>query len=199
MCSWPGEEDLFDRRHRRASRSPRPSSSSPEPVSRDILFTAIQGPASVDAWPSFIYRELVPGDVVSLALKSNLEVDFLRHFLDGLVPLLILSNSHPVYHFNLIPELVEMVKHFAGCKDVMLACGASHMHLLTGNAKLHEAGIKYYSRAVSQINRALGEIDWSNDEFNDALLLGVIFLYIHEVGVASLLQPSNISSLRSLR
>lgn len=80
-----------------------------------------------------------------------------------------------------------MVMQFDGCKHVALACGASHLHLVTGNAQLNEAGIEYYSRAVSEVNRALSKIDWDNDEFNDALLTTIIFLYIHGVSVTRLL------------
>lgn len=76
-----------------------------------------------------------------------------------------------------------MLLHFRGLRNVMLACGASHMHRLTGSAKMKEAGIQHYSGTVLEVNRAIGAIDWARDDFNDALLLTVIFLYIHGVCV----------------
>ena len=82
-----------------------------------------------------------------------------------------------------MPEVVQMLLQFQGMKSVVLACGASHMHLLTGSARLNEAGIKYYSSAVSEVNDALSRIDWDRDDFNDALLLAVIMLYIHGVSI----------------
>jgi len=46
---------------------------------------------------------------------------------------------------------------------------------------MNEAGILHYSRAISEVNRALSKIDWSQDKFNDAVLVAIIFLYIHGV------------------
>ncbi len=74
-----------------------------------------------------------------------------------------------------------MLLEFQGMKSVVLACGASHLHLLTGSTEMNEAGIRYYSSAVSEVNGALSRIDWARDDFNDALLLAVIMLYIHGV------------------
>nr|XP_008731156.1 uncharacterized protein G647_08626 [Cladophialophora carrionii CBS 160.54]ETI20588.1 hypothetical protein G647_08626 [Cladophialophora carrionii CBS 160.54] len=74
-----------------------------------------------------------------------------------------------------------MLLGFDGLRNAILACGASHMHHLTGSSQLNEAGIRYYARAVSGINRTLTRIDWSRDDFNDALLQAIILLYIHGV------------------
>ena len=63
------------------------------------------------------------------------------------------------------------------------------MYGLTGASQLNEAGINYYSLAVSSVNRALNRIDWNRDDFNDALLLAVILLYIHGVSFQSASVP----------
>ena len=114
-------------------------------------------------------------------LKSDLEVDCFRHFVDGFMPLLTLSRTHPGFTSQLVPETVEMLLQFEGTKDVVLACGASHKGLVTGSAQMNEAGIRYYASAVAKVNRALNKIQWEHDDFNDALLYAIIMLYIHGV------------------
>lgn len=105
----------------------------------------------------------------------------MRHFLDGFLPLLILSNAHPGFSSAYVPEVVDMLLQFDGLKDVAVACGASHMHLVTGSQRMNAAGIMYYSRAVAKVNQALNNIDWSRDDYNVAVLMAITFLYIHGV------------------
>ncbi|EXJ54324.1 hypothetical protein A1O7_09662 [Cladophialophora yegresii CBS 114405] len=116
-----------------------------------------------------------------MTFQSDLEVECFRHFVNGFLPLLLLSTSHPGFQSDLVPEVVEMLLGFDGLRNAVLACGASHMHHLTGSSQMNEAGIRYYARAVSSINRTLTRIDWSRDDFNDALLQAIILLYIHGV------------------
>ncbi|KIW93364.1 uncharacterized protein Z519_05969 [Cladophialophora bantiana CBS 173.52] len=186
VCTWPAEDDLFDRRHSRASRSPTlpPPGKSPESIDvQGRLSNDIKDSTRADASPFFICREIsFNSDLFnSPVFKSDLEVDCFRHFLDGFLPLLILSNTHPGFQSQFIPEVVEMLLQFEGMRDIALACGASRMHLLTGNVQMNEVGIRYYARAVSEVNRSLSMIDWGRDDFNDALLVAIIFLYIHGV------------------
>jgi hypothetical protein len=132
---------------------------------------------------SFVCREIgFRSDLFnSTTFQSDLEVDCFRHFVNGFLPLLLLSTSHPGFQSELVPEIVEMLLGFDGLRNAVLACGASHMHLRSGNSQMNEAGIRYYARAVSGINRTLTRIDWSRDDFNDALLQAIILLYIHGV------------------
>ncbi|OAL28862.1 hypothetical protein AYO20_09342 [Fonsecaea nubica] len=186
VCTWPAEDELFDRRHRRTSRSPASPSPAESPKSITVgrrLSSSSKDSAGTDASPFFVCREIsFNSDLFnSPMLKSDLEVACCRHFLDGFLPLLILSNTHPGFQSQLIPEMVGMLLQFEGMKDVALACGASRMHLLTGSAQMHEAGLRYYARAVSEVNRSLSKIDWGRDDFNDALLVAIIHLYIHGV------------------
>ncbi|EXJ92957.1 hypothetical protein A1O3_01513 [Capronia epimyces CBS 606.96] len=74
-----------------------------------------------------------------------------------------------------------MLLQFDGLKYAVLACGASHTHLVTGSSQMNAAGIMYYSRAVSKVNQALTNIDWSRDDYNVAVLLAITFLYIHGI------------------
>lgn len=85
-----------------------------------------------------------------------------------------------------------MSLRFDGLKDVLLACGASHINLFTGSAEMNEAGIQFYSRAVSAVNRALSQINWADEDFNDALILCIIFLYVH--GVSDFLRSHILES-----
>ncbi|KIX03953.1 uncharacterized protein Z518_07506 [Rhinocladiella mackenziei CBS 650.93] len=183
-CSWPAEDDLFDRRHRRPSRPPKSPSRSPEtiviqrspPLASELL-------AETDAWPFFICRELsINSDLFSGTIfKSDLEMDCFRQFVNGFLPLLILTNTHPGFKSEFIPEVVDMILQFDGLKDIALACGASRLHALSGRTEMNEAGIIYYSRAMSEVHQALNSIDWSREVFSDAVLMAIIFLYVHGV------------------
>lgn len=74
-----------------------------------------------------------------------------------------------------------MLIQFEGMKNIVLACGSYHMHLMTGNSQMNQAGIHYYGLAMSEVNRALNRIDWNRDDFNDALMMAIIMMYIHGV------------------
>ncbi|EXJ91179.1 hypothetical protein A1O1_04288 [Capronia coronata CBS 617.96] len=181
-CLWPDEDDLFDRRHRRVSKSPRLSPKSPEltKTGRKPSVTA-QSATNRRGQSLLVCREICfKTDLFNSAMfKSDLEVDCMRHFFDGFLPLLILSNAHPGFYSAYVPEVVDMLLQFDGLKDVALACGASHLHLATGSPQMNESGLVYYSRAVSKVNQALNKIDWSRDDYNVAVLLAITFLYIH--------------------
>jgi hypothetical protein len=169
-----------DGRHRRGSRTSPPAS--PASTAETIELARRGSDVSDIAASVSVCREICYNtDLLnSSILKSDLEVVSFQHFMDDFMPLLTLSNSHPGFQ-RLIPEMVDMALRFDGMKDIILACGASHMHLLTGNREMNEAGIRFYARAVSGVSRSLSRIDWSQDDFNDSLLLAIILLYIHGV------------------
>jgi hypothetical protein len=186
VCSWPGKDDLWDRRHQRASKSANSPSKRPETVPVQCMPVLAPKLSSVgQASPVIVCREVsINTDLLnSNKFNSDLEVDCFRHFLDGFLPLLLLSSAHPGFRTTYIPEVVHMLLEFDGLRDIALACGASHLHASTANLRMHEAGIMYYSRAVSQVSRALDNIDWSRDGFNDAVLCCITFLYIHGVSL----------------
>ena len=176
----------MDRRHRRPSKSPKPPLKPPATVPVQRRPVLVSESSSVGkAAPFIVCREVsINTDLFnSDKFTSDLEVDCFRHFLDEFLPLLLLSSAHPGFQSAYIPEVVHMSLEFDGLRDVALACGASHLHVSTANLQMHEAGIMYYSRAVSRVNRALGNIDWSRDRYNDAVLVCITFLYIHGVSL----------------
>lgn len=186
VCSWPGKDDLLDRRHQRAFKSPNPPLKRPAAVPvqrRPLLVSELSSVGK--ASPFFVCREVsINTDLFnSDKFTSDLEVDCFRHFLEEFLPLLLLSSAHPGFQSAYIPEVVHMLLEFDGLRDVALACGASHLHVSTANLQMHEAGIMYYSRAVSKVNQVLGNIDWSRDRYNDAILICITFLYIHGVSL----------------
>ena len=184
-CVWPTPEDLIDRRNVRGSKfskSPSPSSSIENEIREMKL--AVAAPARPVPVPSpfFVCREIAfKSDLFNATtFKSDLEVNLFRRYVEDLQPLLLLPTTHPGFTAQLVPEEVDMLLRFDGLRDIILALGASHTHHRhIENAQLSEASIKYYSRAVSGVTRALHNIDWNYDDFDDALLLAVILLYIH--------------------
>jgi len=124
--------------------------------------------------------------------RCNVETALYQHFFYEFYPRLILSGAHPAFHAVYVPEFVEMVFAFDGVRNVVLACAASHMDMIVESPWLHELSLTYYSRAVSDVNRALDGINSIGDRSCDALLTAIIFLYIRgvswpEVGTARFL------------
>ncbi|KIW62814.1 hypothetical protein PV04_10945 [Phialophora macrospora] len=185
-CVWPTQDELLDRRHRRVSRTSKSPSPARSVESTDTIVQDADAAASgtgTNRLSSFVCREIgFRSDLFSSTIfQSDLEVDCFRHFVNGFLPLLLLSTGHPGFQSELVPELVEMLLGFDGLRNALLACGASHLYFLSGNSQMNEAGLRYYARAVSGINRTLTRIDWSRDDFNDAVLQAIIFLYIHGI------------------
>lgn len=181
VCSWPSENDLFDRRHSRTSRTSPAASKSPEVSVAQTTPSQLTVCRSSGATTS-ICREIAFGtDLFNSGMfKSDLELDCFHQFVEGFLPLLILPSTHSGFRASYIPEVVEMMVNFEGFKNVALACGAARMYTLTGSSQMDNAGITYYTQAVSQVNQALSSIDFTK-ETSDAVLMTVIFLYIHGV------------------
>ena len=115
--------------------------------------------------------------------RSDVEAVLYQHFFYALYPHLILSSAHPGFHTGYVLEFVDKVFFFDGLRHVVFACAASHMYLVSEKTQLHELSLTYYSRAVSDVNRALDGIDSIGDKSCDALLTAIIFLYIHGVSL----------------
>lgn len=98
-----------------------------------------------------------------------------------MLPILILSNSHPGFQAQHMPELWEMIVDFDGLKNVALACGATRITALSESPEVRATELNFYSAAVTQVNHALVKVDWNNEESDDAILMAVVFLYIHGV------------------
>ncbi|KEF54492.1 uncharacterized protein A1O9_09659 [Exophiala aquamarina CBS 119918] len=183
-CQWPNEADLIDRRNRRASSSPSSAAASPNVLS-DEESTPSQGDdfLTLEKHPFFVCREIsVWSDPISAQVfKSDLELACFQKFMKDMLPIVILSNSHAGFQAQHLPELVEMMVDFGGLKNIALACGATRIAALSEVPELSAAGLSFYAAAVTQVNHALVKVDWSNKESDDAILIAVIFLYIHGV------------------
>jgi hypothetical protein len=133
--------------------------------------------------PFFVCREIsVKSDLVnSQTFKSDLELDCFHKFMKCMLPPLILSSSHQGFHAQHMPELVEMIVDFDGLKNIALACGATRINALSESSELRVAELIFYSLAVTDVNHALVKVDWNSEETGDAVLLAVVFLYIHGV------------------
>lgn len=98
-----------------------------------------------------------------------------------MLPQLILSSSHQGFHSQYVPELVDMIINFDGLKNIALACGATRINALSETSEMRAAELSFYSLALTDVNHALVKVDWNSEETDDAVLLAVIFLYIHGV------------------
>lgn len=74
-----------------------------------------------------------------------------------------------------------MILEFDGLKNVALACGATRINALSESSEMRAAELSFYSLAITDVNHALLKVDWNSEETDDAVLLAVIFLYIHGV------------------
>ncbi|RVX73689.1 hypothetical protein B0A52_02579 [Exophiala mesophila] len=132
---------------------------------------------TLSMWTRFMTDDLRDGHCPSKFLARSLPV-LIWSLLD--VSNRILS-SHASFRAEYLPAITNMIPMFSGLKNVVLACGASHKQFHTGNADLYEAGLNFYSQAVSDVGQALHLVDWKRDGFEDSVLLTVVLLYVHGI------------------
>lgn len=83
-----------------------------------------------------------------------------------------------------------MIINFDGLRNIVLACGATRINNLGESSEMGSAELRFYTRAVTEVNHALAKVDWNSEDTDDAVLMAVCFLYIHGVGPLIIMRAS---------
>ena len=118
---------------------------------------------------------------VASSIENELLNHFLRHFLPGLVSSAWDRNRFMEYQNH----VMDLILNIQSVKHAVLASSASNLSMLTGNNRYENFALGFYSRAVNEVNRSLTEMSLKNLTPNDALIVAVIYLCIHDVSFRS--------------
>lgn len=116
---------------------------------------------------------------------ENMEGDLFRSLLEVHQSWLILPGAHPGFNQIWTAKLMELSGCFEGLKTAIIANGASRLYTSTQHSRFYELSLAYYAAAVSKVSSALQRTGYQTADFEDALLLAIIYMYIHGVGPRS--------------
>lgn len=132
-------------------------------------------------WSEFFVRSNM---LTAPLARSNMEGDLFRALLEAQQSWLVLPGAHPGFNHILIGKLVEHSAYFEGLKAILVANGASCLYSSTRHPSFYEISLTYYATGVSQVSSALSNTEHRSARLDDALLLSIMYLYIHGVSPA---------------
>lgn len=174
-CTWPSHQDLIDNRHRSSKKVSREYSSSSRHASRNMQ------PAIFNVVGNL--SPLCPS-LLGITLPV-VERELLHHFLNHLLPRLLNCTWNKSHFVEYQGQIIDLVMNFEGVRYAVLASCASNKFILTCHSRYEDISLKFYSHAVKNVNLALDEMRSENSTPSDALLVSVIYLYIHDVSILS--------------
>ncbi|KAM5377871.1 hypothetical protein ACJZ2D_004775 [Fusarium nematophilum] len=175
QCVWPTLTDMSDRRH--GSRSipdtslARPRSNDPPdvPGSKSPLDKAIARYRSTSP---------TPGRTI---FQPGIELELIYHLLNSYFSIIVLPTRSESLFIQAQSELIDMMLHCRSVKHAVLACCASNKHVLLNDNRYQNVALRYYSKAVHELNQTLVEFQPGRKQPDSSLLTTVIFLYVHDL------------------
>lgn len=180
LCTWPSMRDLVDKRTR--------------PFEQKTSFAHIEDPTKPynASWLRSAHE--IINNCWSLYSAPNalgasrIEYELLHHFFYQFLPGLLSSAWNKAHYMEYRNHLMELIMNFQGVKYAVLASCASNISMLTSNSRYQNIALGFYSHAVKDVNFALAEISSKNLTPSDALIVAVIYLYIHDVSFKCLFE-----------
>ncbi|KAL7911444.1 hypothetical protein GGI35DRAFT_442807 [Trichoderma velutinum] len=181
-CQWPTAADLLDRRfashcqsrHRsirvqaNGAKNGIEDSDQPREEGNEGRLRTIPNPNP------YVLSE---SGVAHRAASRHLEFVISRHFVERYCCLTLLPSCHPDFYDRWLREIQNLMVSHRSVYYSVLACAASHIYLIDANSPMQELAITYYSNAIKDTSTLLATT--SHLERHNALLVSVIFLYIH--------------------
>ncbi|KIW74046.1 hypothetical protein PV04_02114 [Phialophora macrospora] len=172
-CTWPTTRDLYDRRHRSRRHL---VDSSPEQGDTDSLeYDDTQAQQVSTKWN----RVVQANPTMRTTIRSEQELGLFNYYLDRFLRLVLLPRAHPGFYFSYRSEIAPLILHCDSVKFAILACCASNRFMFGKDVQFRENSLKYYSRAVKEVNQALAKLTSDHDCPGDPLLVTVQYLYIY--------------------
>lgn len=172
LCSWPTPTDLYDRRYRSRARSN--SSGGGTDTSED---DRVQGLSEPDC---AALVSISPSQPRALS-RLDVEQELIHHFFDYWFSIIILPSVSQAYIIQSRAELVDMMHGCQSLRHAVLAGSASNKHMLMGDSRYQKTALRYYSKAVHELNKTLSEFKPGSKAPDFSLLSTVIFLYVYDV------------------
>ena len=90
-------------------------------------------------------------------------------------------------------QIMDLIQNSQSVKYAVLASCATNKFMLSCESRYQSLALLFYSKAVQEVNRALDELSSGESIPSDALLVSVIYLYIHDVSLIR--QTSNCANI----
>jgi hypothetical protein len=159
-CSWPSQADLLDHRFSSYPRLKHDSASVSSGEARAGLPTTVQ---------------------LTRASTMGIESILSRHFVEGYYSLVLLPGCHSGFSVGWLAEIMALMPSCEALYYAVLACAASHLHLMDSCARMQDLALTYCSNTLGRLSRLLA--DTSHTETHDGILMSIIWLSIHGVSV----------------
>ncbi|KAL6406597.1 Transcriptional regulatory protein moc3 [Ilyonectria robusta] len=177
QCHWPSSADLRDRRNlpRKGQGHVSPGSPGSATSSED---PECRGDAPQKTSELTLSTSL---NTAASAIRSEVEVELIYHFLNKFFSLLVLPTWNKTYFLEYQFQLVSMMMHCDSVKYAVLASCAANKCILSNDRRYQHHALVYYSRAVRGVNQAVLQLHSRPRVPDDSLLATVVFLYLHDV------------------
>ncbi|KAH7009619.1 hypothetical protein EDB80DRAFT_411600 [Ilyonectria destructans] len=186
QCDWPSSADLRDRRN-----LPRKSQGHVSPGSPGSAISSEDPECRGDAPPTTLELTLSTSlNTAASAIRSEVEVELIYHFLNKFFSLLVLPTWNKTYFLEYQFQLVSMMMHCDSVKYAVLASCAANKCILSNDRRYQHHALVYYSRAVRGVNQAVLQLHSRQRVPDDSLLATVVFLYLHDMwGLDTVVDP----------
>jgi len=102
-----------------------------------------------------------------------------RHFVERYYNLLLLPRCHPGFYNGWLTEIQDLMISHKCLYFSVLACAASHIHLIDTSTPCQALALTYYTNATRELSSLLNSA--SRLENHNGLLMSVMLLYLHGV------------------
>lgn len=102
-----------------------------------------------------------------------------RHFAERYFSLLLLPSCHPDYSNGWLAEIQDLMISHRSLYFSVLACAASHVHLIDTSTPAQGLSLTYYTKATRELSDVLK--NGSKLENHNGLLMSIMLLYLHGV------------------
>lgn len=115
----------------------------------------------------------------------GVQYELLHHYLNYFLPKLLSSTWNKSHFVEYQGQITDLIMNSQSVRYAVLASCAANKFTLVGDLQYHHLSLSFYSRAVTDANVALDEMCSKELTPSDALLVTVIYLYLHDVSALS--------------
>lgn len=120
---------------------------------------------------------------MQLAKASSLGIEGIlsRHFVEEYYSLVLLPACRSGFSAGWLTQIITLMSSCEALYYAVLACAASHLHLVDSCARMQDLALTYYSTTLAKLSRLLADTPYIAT--HDGILMSIIWLSIHGVSV----------------
>lgn len=121
--------------------------------------------------------------VAHAVVSREMPVALSRYFAESYFSLLLLPSCHSEYNNGWLTEIQDLMISHRSLYFSVLACAASHVHLIDNSTPAQGLSIAYYTKATRELSVFLKTA--TKPENHNGLLMSIMLLYLHGVRYCS--------------